>query len=67
MRVGNTRRRLSFFVMVLGHSRMMYLEFTLSEQMEYFLGCHLNAFSFFGGVPEKVMVDNLNPSFLNRL
>ena len=35
--VGSTRRRLSFFVMVLCHSRMMYVEFTLSEAMEHFL------------------------------
>jgi hypothetical protein len=29
--VGNTRRRLSFFVMVLGYSRMLYVEFTLGQ------------------------------------
>lgn len=66
VRVGNTRRRLSFFVMALGHSRMMYVEFTLSEQMEYFLGCHVNAFRFFGGVPDKVMVDNLKSAVLEH-
>ena len=31
VQVGSTRRRLSFFVMVLCYSRMMYVEFTLSE------------------------------------
>ena len=31
VRVGNTRRRLSFFVMVLCYSRMMYVEFTVSQ------------------------------------
>jgi len=66
VRVGDTRRRLSFFVMVLAHSRMMYVEFTLSEQMEYFLGCHVNAFAFFGGVPEKVMIDNLKSAVLSH-
>ena len=30
--VGNTRRRLSFFVMVLCYSRLMYLEFTVSHE-----------------------------------
>ena len=44
VRVGNTRRRLSFFVMVLCYSRMMYVEFTVSQTLEYFLGGHLNAF-----------------------
>jgi transposase len=57
--VGSTRRRLSFFVMVLCHSRMLYVEFTLSETMEQFLSCHRHAFEFFGGVPQKVMIDNL--------
>ena len=57
--VGSTRRRLSFFVMVLCYSRMMYLEFTLSEGMEQFLTCHRHALEFFGGSPSKVMIDNL--------
>jgi transposase len=43
--VGNTRRRLSFFVMVLCYSRRMYLEFTVSQEMEFFLACHENAFA----------------------
>ena len=38
--VGNTRRHLSFFVMVLCYSRLMYLEFTVSQTMEHFLACH---------------------------
>src|SRR5206468_2326727 len=57
--VGSTQRRLSFFVMVLCHSRLLYLEFTLGQGMEQFLSCQQNAFAFFGGVPEKVMIDNL--------
>ncbi len=59
VKVGSTRRRLSFFVMVLCDSRLMYVEFTVSQTMEHFLACHQNAFQFFGGVPKKVMVDNL--------
>ena len=39
--VGNTRRRLSFFVMVLCYSRLLYVELTVSQTMEHFLGCHL--------------------------
>lgn len=57
--VGATRRRLSFFVMVLCSSRMLYVEFTLCEAMDHFLSCHRHAFEFFGGVPQKVMIDNL--------
>jgi transposase len=54
--VGSTRRRLSFFVMVLCYSRLMYLEFTVSQTMEHFLACHEHAFAAFGGCPAKVMV-----------
>lgn len=67
VRVGSTKRRLSFFVMVLCHSRMMYVEFTVSQTMEHFLGCHQNAFHFFGAVPEKIMVDNLKSAVLKRI
>jgi transposase len=59
VQVGATRRRLSFFVMVLCYSRMMYLEFTLSEAMEQFLTCHRHALEFFGGSVRRVMIDNL--------
>ena len=59
IRVGESSRRLSFFVMVLCYSRMMYLEFTVSQTMEHWLSCHQNAFAAFGAVPKKIMVDNL--------
>jgi len=65
--VGETRRRLSFFVMVLCYCRMMYVEFTVSQTMEHFLGCHQNAFEWFGAVPGKVMVDNLKSAVLKRI
>jgi len=65
--VGNTRRRLSFFVMVLCYSRMLYCEFTVSQSLEHFLGCHQNAFHFFGCVPKKIMVDNLKSAVLRRI
>ncbi len=67
IRVGSTRRKLRFFVMVLCYSRMMYVEFTVSQTMEHFLGCHVNAFNFFGGVPENIMVDNLKSAVIRRL
>src|SRR5215475_10139769 len=64
--VGQTQRRLSFFVMVLCYSRMRYVEFTVSQTMEHFLACHQRAFEFFGGIPHKVMVDNLKSAVLTR-
>ena len=65
--VGSTRRRLSFFLMVLCYSRLMYLEFTVSQKMEFFLACHENAFAAFGGCPSRIMVDNLKSAVSRRL
>lgn len=65
--VGQSRRRLSLFVMVLCYSRRMYLEFTVAQTSEYFLACHEHAFAAFGGVPARVMVDNLKSAVLQRL
>ncbi len=53
--------------MVLCYCRMLYVEFTVSQTMEHFLGCHQNAFEFFGAVPGKVMVDNLKSAVLRRI
>ncbi len=64
--VGNTRRRLSFFVMVLAYSRRLFVEFTVSQTMEHFLACHEHAFAELG-VPCKLMVDNLKSAVLQRL
>ena len=67
VRVGDTTRRLSFFVMVLCYSRQMYVEFTVSHTMEHFLGsCHQNAFRAFGDIPSRIMVDNLKSAVLKR-
>ena len=52
------RRRLYAFVMTLCYSRMTYLEFIMHQNQEHFLQCHRNAFTYFNGVSEKIMVDN---------
>ena len=64
--LGATRRRLSFFVMVLCHSRMAYVEFTCGEAMEHFLACHQNALEFFGGTPGAILIDNLKTGVLSH-
>ncbi|MCX6943542.1 MAG: IS21 family transposase [Opitutales bacterium] len=67
IRVGNTRRALSFFVMVLCHSRRAYLEFTLGQSQEQWLLCHQHAFEYFGGLlPAEVMVDNCKTAVLSH-
>jgi hypothetical protein len=52
--------------MVQCYSRQLYVEFTVSQTMEHFLGCHERAFAVLG-VPAKIMVDNLKSAVLRRL
>jgi transposase len=66
IQLGATRRRLSFFVMVLCHSRMAYVEFTCGEATEHFLACHQNALEFFGGTPGAILIDNLKTGVLEH-
>lgn len=66
LRIGKALRPLSCFVMVLGYSRMLALSFTTSQRMEDFLRCHIDAFDFFGGVPHRILYDNLRSVVLAR-
>ncbi len=58
------------FVMVLGFSRMLYVEFTSSMKLPALIRCHLNAFDWFGGWTRDILYDNmkqvrLGPTELN--
>jgi len=60
------RRKLYAFVMTLGWSRALYLEFTVSADAAWWLRCHVHAFRYFGGVPRQVLHDNLKTAVLDR-
>ncbi len=47
------------FVAVLGASSYTYAEATYSQQVTDFVGSHVRAFSFFGGVARALVPDNL--------
>ena len=66
-RVGSTQRPLSVFVMVLSWSRALYLDFSLDQKMETFISMHRRAFEFFGGVPSKILYDNLKSVVLHHV
>jgi len=67
IQIGNAKRKLSCFVMVLSWSRMIYIEFTLSQTVEDFMAAHVHAFEFFGGIPHKINYDNLKSVVLSRI
>jgi transposase len=60
------QRKLYAFVMTLGWSRAMYLEYTVSVDTAWWLRCHVHGFDYFGGVPETVLHDNLKTAVLSR-
>ena len=47
------------FVMVLAYSRHQYVEFVFDQRLETWIALHRHAFAFFGGVPGRVVLDNL--------
>lgn len=65
--IGNTRRSLSCFVMVLSWSRAIFARFVLDQTLESFLRCHLAAFAAFEGVPRSLLYDNLKTAVLERV
>jgi len=52
--------------MTLGYSRRQYVEFTVSQDMESFLRCQVNAFRYFGGIPTEMLYDNLKTAVQRR-
>ena len=52
-------RQAQIFVAVLGASNYTYAEATWSQQIEDWIGSHVRALAFFGGVPEAIVPDNL--------
>lgn len=52
------------FVMVLSWSRYAYAEVVFDQRVETWLLCHAHAFAFFGGVPARIVPDNLKAAIV---
>jgi transposase len=63
---GGTIHKVPVFVMVLGHSRAKYIEFASRCDLASLERCMANAFVHFGGVPEKVLTDNMKTVIIGR-
>ena len=64
--IGQARRALMAFVMVLSFSRQIFVRFFLDARMENFLRGHVGAFQAFGGVSRVILYDNLKSAVLER-
>src|SRR5215510_4904599 len=56
--IGTQLVRVQVFVMVLGYSRRLYVEFTHDQQWATLIACHAHAFDWFGGLTEELLYDN---------
>jgi len=57
---------LSAFVATLGYSRASYVEYVDNEKIETLIGCHLNAYEYFGGTPKEALYDNMRTVITKR-
>lgn len=64
--IGQGKRALSCFVMVLSWSRAVHAVFTLDQTLESFMRGHVEAFEYFGAVPREILYDNLKSAVLER-
>lgn len=62
--VSGKPRRSWVFVLVLSWSRHLYAELVFDQRVETWLLCHIHAFTFFGGVPERLVPDNLKAAII---
>ena len=66
IQIGQAKRPLMAFVMVLSWSRQIFLRFYLNAQMENFLRGHVAAFEAWNGLPKVLLYDNLRSAVLER-
>ena len=48
-------KKIFCFNMILGYSRMRYVECTLSIDTPTLIQCHMNAFGYFGGITQEIL------------
>lgn len=65
--VSGGSRRLSAFVLALSHSRVLFCQFFWSTTSREFFEGFATGFAYFGGVPRKVLIDNLKSGVQERV
>jgi transposase len=61
------RRKAWAFVMTLSWSRHMYVEFVFDQTVATWLRLHRNALTYFNGVPQRIVIDNLKAGVTQAL
>lgn len=59
-------RKVWLFAMVLGHSRYLWAQFVMHQDLPTVLRCHMDAFEHFGGVPREILYDRMKTAVLGE-
>jgi len=54
------------FAMVLGHSRYLWGQYVMHQDLGTVLRCHIEAFEHFGGVPREILYDRMKTAVLGE-
>jgi transposase len=55
------------FVMTLSYSRHQYATFVFDQSVKTWLRCHREAFEYFGGIPKRIVIDNLKAAIVRAV
>lgn len=51
--------KVNIFLMVLGYSRIKYVQVTTDREQKTLFNCMISAFKYFGGIPQEILFDNM--------
>jgi len=60
------KRKVWLFAMVLGHSRYLWAQYVLHQDLATVLRCHMEAFEHFGGAPREILYDRMKTAVLGE-
>ena len=66
LQYAQTKRKLYALAAIESYSRMLYVQFTHSQNQDSLHQCLLNAFNFFGGTTRQILVDNMLTAVTER-
>lgn len=55
----DTERKVWLFALVLGHSRYLWAQFVMHQDLPTVLRCHIDAFEHLGGAPRQILYDQM--------
>jgi transposase len=64
---GKSSRKLYALVVIESHSRVLFVVFTHSQNQSTLHRCLVDAFLYFGGTPEELVVDNMVTAVIERV